>query len=104
MGRLVVLSWASKSFAFKLEVDRKWCFFESKWECHGFPWLSFLLLMSVITEWMFFTAPQNKVPMLGMFPTEPEGKHRQLHAVRALHALAKVLKAHEDLLWSLLSK
>lgn len=56
--------------------------------------------MLVVTEWMLFTAPENKVAMLGVFPTEVEGKHRQLHAVCALHALAEVLEAREDLLWS----
>ena len=100
VGKLAVLSWASKLFAFKVEVERKRSVFENKLECQGFPWQSFILLILVITVRMLFTAPANKVAMLGIFPIEVEGKHRQRHAVHALHAVPEMLKAHEILLWS----
>lgn len=48
VGGLVVLSQASKSFAFKMEVERKQSFFENILECQGFPRQSFILLVSVI--------------------------------------------------------
>ena len=99
-GRLVALSWASKLFAFKMEVEGRWSFFDNKLERQGFPWQSFILLILVITVQMLFAAPENKVVMPGMLPVEAEGEHRQQHAVCALQTVAELLKAHEILLWS----
>lgn len=48
VGGLVVLSWTSKLFAFKMEVEKTQSFFENILECQRIHWLSFILLVSVI--------------------------------------------------------
>lgn len=59
-----------------MEVERKQSFFENILQCQGFPWQSFILLVSV-TPGDACPGTKCELVILGMLPMEVGGKYMQ---------------------------